>query len=205
MTAIKPDSDPVKSRWVARSAALARVDDARAESWRYDLAAARQIMDEDAGTIAGRSAFVSGVVRALVTAGIRQSGGHGVAALHHRAQSLAQAVQSIDRVLKDGDIGARLASEVDPRKMVPRFVEALAAISEVCEGVAADVFIVDQGKAARATLAAHGWAEVGSRTWHHAESGSDAIVESGTVEVDGYPASGAELRAFATLAEETRP
>lgn len=50
--AIKHRNAAVKSRWLALSAELTAADDCRAESWRYDLAAARQIMDEDAEEIA---------------------------------------------------------------------------------------------------------------------------------------------------------
>jgi hypothetical protein len=154
--------------------------------------------------------FVSGVARALATAGVKQAGGDGVAALHRRTTALAQAVQSIGRVISDfaRDVGEDVS--VDPRKMVPRFADTLASISEMVEGVAADVFIVDQGKAARATLAAHGWVVEFGSAWQHA-SGPCVDVVSGGAYPRGFCRAQAELlspavlRAFATLAEETRP
>jgi hypothetical protein len=87
---------------------------------------------------------------------------------------------------------------------------AMSAISEICEGVAADVFIVDQGKAARATLATHGWTTVTGVAWQHA-SGPIIEVENGSIIPVGFPVetdcplSPAVVRAFATLAQETRP
>jgi hypothetical protein len=165
--------------------------------------------------------FASGVMRALIAAGVRQSGGDGVAALHRRTTALAQAVQSIGRVLSETatDIASKYGedpsawSAKDLPLAAASCAESLAAISEVCEGVAADVFIVDQGKAARATLAAHGWTEgmfpalPGKRphNWVHTSMYGYAWVERGLLSIEASAQPPAVLRAFATLAEETRP
>jgi hypothetical protein len=152
--------------------------------------------------------FVSGVVRALATAGVSKAGGPGVAALHRRALALSQAVQSIGRVLKETTDAIR-ATPSDSPALCAR---SLSSISEICTGVAADVFAVDPGQAARATLAAHGWTEgmfpalPGKRphNWAHTSMYGYAWVEGGLLSIDASVQPPAVLRAFATLAEETR-
>jgi hypothetical protein len=141
--------------------------------------------------------FVPSVTRALVTAGIPASGGAGVAALHRRTTALAQAVQSIGRVLSETTKDAKAVAETVDGDYARTDILArgMGSISEMIEGVAADVFIVDQGKAARATLAAHGWAEGMPGAWSHKNGLGHFSVTDGGWDPD-------ELRAFATLAEE---
>ncbi len=143
--------------------------------------------------------FVSGVARALVTAGIRQAGGPGVQALHRRALNLSQAVQSIGRVLKEAatdGAGLQAADKWDECRQC--LALALEAIGEVVESCALDVCGVEPGKAARAVLAAHGWRESTPGTWLHENGlGHFSVTDGGW--------KPAELFAFATLAEESRP
>ncbi len=214
MTATKPDLEVIAvgidrvTEWVdepiwasGRTLVLCEMPD--------DRAATLHVPDERDLCTPG---FVSGVVRALATAGIKQAGGHGVAALHHRAQSLAQAVQSIGRVLSEmaKDIRAMPADALPLATVMNR---ALYAISEVVESVAADVTATDPGVAARATLAAHGWSEgmfpalPGKRphNWVHTSMYGYAWVEAGLISIEASAQPPAVCRAFATLAEETRP
>jgi hypothetical protein len=155
--------------------------------------------------------FVSGVVQALATAGIRQAGGPGVQALHRRALSLGRAVLDIGEVLRD------VVKDLEPRPgAVVGFqllTNAAAAISEIVESCAGDVCGVDPVEQARAVLAAAGWwsgmfpSRIGKppHNWVNHSGDRFAWVGEGAVVLDGEPNPPDVLRAFATLAEESQP
>lgn len=131
-----------------------------------------------------------------------------------RSIALAQAVQSIGQVLADMGrdlMVQKLRSETRP---VARAADALGttakaceAISEIVESVAADV--VAPTMTARDVLAAHGWREEKApHEWVNSVRETDvgsAWIEDGRVTFEGRLLSPAELRAFATLAEESKP
>lgn len=161
--------------------------------------------------------FVSDIALALAEAGIAKAGAAGVAELHRRevralerANALARAVLDIGQVLRDAK---RLAatyvfppgnpnpSPEGVRSASAVMASAFADVTALVDSVNDDIASHDPCKRAREVLAAHGWATdaslgeaLGGEVWRREDVA--VMPTSFTPDV---------LRAFATLAEESRP